>query len=128
MAKQKVKKKSFTPSSQSPRQPPPKDKTNPSSISILGKALVAPVGAHVSAGPSTRKHKSNSATKSVEDIPQKNLASEEDMEEEESSSCDFGSCSNDSSKPSEDDDSVSLPRLQPMVLFPLFSFGSNWGF
>ncbi|KAJ6303523.1 hypothetical protein OIU77_017410 [Salix suchowensis] len=101
MAKQKVKKKSFTPSSQSPRQPPPKDKvvlgpsspsscqppmpssvppylaldsqppikTNPSSISILGKALVAPVGAHVSAGPSTRKHKSNSVTKSVEDIP-----------------------------------------------------------
>lgn len=89
----------------------PTVKINPSSINILGKAPVAPVGAHVSTGPSTRKHKSISATKSVEDIPPENLASEEDMEEDESSLCDFGSCSNDSSKPSEDDDSVSLPHL-----------------
>ncbi|KAB5520005.1 hypothetical protein DKX38_024324 [Salix brachista] len=150
MVKQKVKKKYFTPSSQSPRQPPLKDKdvlgpsspsscqppmpsslppsfaldsqptinTNPSSISILGKAPVAPVGAHVSVGPSIRKHKSISATKFVEDIPPENLASEEDMEEEESSSCDFGSYSDDSSEPGEDDDSINLPHLQPTVLLP----------
>ncbi|KAF9664739.1 hypothetical protein SADUNF_Sadunf16G0049400 [Salix dunnii] len=112
MANRKVKKKSLTSFSQSPRQPPPNDKvelepsssssgqpplpfslppplaldsqptvkTNPSSI--LGKAPVAHVGVHVGVGLSARKHKSGSATKTVEDIPPERLASDEDMEEE----------------------------------------------
>ncbi|KAF9672614.1 hypothetical protein SADUNF_Sadunf11G0060900 [Salix dunnii] len=139
MTKQKVKKRSLTSFSPSPRQPPPNNKvelepsspssrqpplpfslspplaldsqptvkTNPSSI--LGKAPIAHVGVHVSVGASAQKHKSGSATKTVVDTPPKQLASDEDMEEEESSSCGFDSCSNDSSDLGEDDDSVSLP-------------------
>ncbi|KAF9684377.1 hypothetical protein SADUNF_Sadunf04G0112000 [Salix dunnii] len=76
------------------------------------------MGVHVGVGPSTRNHKSIFATKSIEDIPPENLASDEDMEEEESSSCGSSSCSmiplNWARMMTQ-----SASYLQPMVLLPL---------
>ncbi|KAF9664464.1 hypothetical protein SADUNF_Sadunf16G0021500 [Salix dunnii] len=77
-------------------------------MNILGTTFVAHVGAHVGVGLSTQNHKSVSTTNTVEDIPPENLASDEDMEEEESSSCGTGSCSDDSFELGKDDDSVNL--------------------